>query len=548
VRTEKALLEKYQELSEKIRKKLNRDPTAVFEIKNILLTNLPLNFSQDFPQRFGVKYDNRTLLISEALPVEILDGIIAREAFIQYLPQAIKALPQSYDLAMEFGRQYVKDEKTWIDLWNETSISLRVEGFLYNPPQQFPILTKASKGSFLWDFLKVLYRLDDYDLKVPLNEYIHLYGEYRLFFTPKLSKREVMLLNLLLNQKQIDKKKIAERLKVSEYRVTSLITRLIEKEVIYRYVTVNFRKLGFTSYYIYYNGPAEYKEQIQNIFYNNSRYQYALHQFIDGAASFLMVLLAPATPKFFSKLLVKCERESKNIEGTLMCFKRVPHFVPVHNYNFSTYDVKTSSWNTDWFTWFVSAKRAIERREILPITDSFEFLQESFDFSQLTPVDLKILDYVIGYGNLNRRKLREYVKKSTNLIQERIKFLEANRIIYYRTFAKTIGLTEYTLILLNTMDRHLLNVLKVLFEMLPYTIIDLITGTFSKNYSTTDTLNGAVILVATPQGQAIIFERYLRRLLGNYNIWIHVTTTPKRGIWRLPIDAWDEKHKRWIVD
>ena len=547
MRNEKILFEKFRELTEKIRKWTNRDPVEDFKINIIRLVDIPPDFSQDFPQHFGVKYEDQALLISKNLSVEILDGIIAREAFIQYLPHAVKAIPQSYDLAMEYGRQYVKDEKMWANLWSETSTSLRVEGFLYNPPQQFPILTKASKGSFLWDFLKVLYRLDDYNLKIPLNEFIHLYGEYRLFFTPKLSEREVKLLDILLNQKLIDKKEVARQLKISESRTTSLITGLIEKEVIYRYITVSFRKIGFTSYYIYYNGPADYRERIQNIFYNNSRYKYALHQFIDGAASFLMILLAPATPKFFSKLLMKCERESRNIEGTLMCFKRIPHFVPVHSYNFSTYDVKTSSWTTDWFTWFISAKRAIERKDTLPITDSFEFVQESFDLQQLIPLDLKILDYVIGYGNLKRRKLREYLKKNTNLLQERIKFLEANGIIYHKTFAKTVGLTEYTSVLLNTMDRHLLNVLKVLLEMLPYTIIDLVTGTFSKSYSATDTLNGAAILVATPQGQAIIFERYLRKLLGNYNIWIHVTTSPKRGVWRLPLDAWDDEHKRWVV-
>ena len=544
---EASLYKKYINHTERIQKKLNRMPTKPAKIENIMLADFDISFYQDYPQRFGVKYEGDTLFISKNLS-NILEGILAREAFIQFIPKSIDAIPQSYDLAMEYGRQHVTDEKLWLDLWYNASMYLKLEGFFYRPSKQFPVLTRASKGKFLWEFTKKIYKLDDYKLKIPLKEFMHLYSEYRHFFVPTLGEREIQLLNIVLNQKQVDKQDVAQRMGITTQRVSSIIKGLVEKDVIYRRVVINFRKLGFTSYYIYYNGPAEHRDRIQNVFYNNSRYQYALHRFVDGSASFLMILLAPDTPKFFNKLLTKWEREIKNINGTLMCFKRVSGIIPAHTYNFSTYNVKTSSWNIDWFTWFISAKRYLERMNTMPITDTFKVAHDKFDLNQLIPLDLQILDYIIGEGNLNRRKLREHLRKNTNVLQERIKFLESNGVIYNKLFARTIGLTEYISIFINTSNRQLLNVLKLILGMLPYTIVDPVTGTFSRSYSSTETPNGAAILVSTPQGHAIIFERYLKRLLGDYDVWVHVSTSPKYGVWKVPISAWDDEHKKWSID
>lgn len=543
------LLNIYYAFINSVKQRINRKPEKEKIFKEIHFSSFPLSYYEETPRRFGVKISGTSLIISNEARNDILLGVIARESLIPFLPKSVEELDEKYDLALEFGRQALKKDEKWIEIWKKCSKPLVKGHFYYDAPSQIPAMTRATRNKFLWSFLSMLHTFSDYGFKLTVDEYLEIYTDHKSRMVPRLSEIEVNVLRNISTLGTIDRSKLQKNLKLSPSRVSGLINDLKRKQIIYQTVSVDFSKLGFTSYYIYYSGPKEDGLELIEKTYNKSKYKFSLHFFADGEFSFLATFLAPIDMRFSNRFFEKCFRLRKRISGNILCFQRHPDYsFSFHNYNFSKYDTKNKEWKINWVLWYLGFKRALGRSDTLPVYNIL-VNPARFNLKILTRNDLKIIEYVLVYKNLNRRKIRNYLKINMNELNNRIKILEDCGIIKPQIYMWNLGLPEYVSLIVRSESLEFLNLLKIMLDDLPYNGFDVITGVFDELQSFNPNVpNGAISFIGVPSGDSSILKKYLRELLKDYTALIHTSTLSKSSVWTIPIDDWDDEKKEWKIN
>lgn len=534
------LVDKYRNYCMFIEKKAGRH-CQIKAFDKIILKDFSYKTYSTFPQRFGVIEKDNVLYISDFFNKNgLIDAVLAREAMANYIPESINHLPRAYDIAIEFGRMQLKHDNQWISIWKEVSTPISLQTVvLYQPPTQFPPMSALSKNQFLWDLLSVFQTMEDYNIKLTLEEYIHVFTEMRLTYPPKLKKQELIVIKILLEE-EIDKQGIlARKLGFSESKLSHIINMLKRKNVVTYQEMINFRKIGFRTYFLLFEGNFEDKRNLLNRI-EKSPYKYSTHMFVDHTNSFLAVFLAPDSDRFFGWLLKLCEDYEKS---EVNCFKMIFHS---RNYNFRYYDINRGHWHIDLFTWHVGARHTFERIGDLDIIVSFEDFK-SGDLKDFSKLDFEILNYLLLHKNINIRPLQKTLKKRTNLINERVKFLRDKKVIKKTILMRNIGIGEYLVLILQTRKKPLVNYLKTILDQLPYNSVEGVFGTLGETGDLPTEFNSVIAFVGLPVGNATYCAKYLRELFEGYNIRLHIAPLPKGGVWEIPIDLWDDKTKEWKI-
>ncbi|RKY63613.1 MAG: hypothetical protein DRQ02_12435, partial [Candidatus Latescibacterota bacterium] len=401
-------------------------PFERITIPRLVFSDIDIFDTNTVPQRFGVFDFGDVLEISNRfVDLGLLDAVLAREVFVKIIPKCIRPIPIANDLGIEFGRMKLKNDSKWLEIWKKVSPPTYYPGdILYDPAKQMPTLSVVSEKEFLWELIRVFQIVDRYGLVLTNDDYVTIFNEFRLSYTPKLSAGDLRVINLLL-QGILDRKEISKRIGMSIPHLSTIIKRLKEKEVIYYEDMVNFYKLGFHAYFLLFNGQVDVGKQIYNVIEKNI-FKYTTHFFLDNVYAYLAVFLAPESLMFFNQLIALKKYISKKdvaANNKIRVFKRLFY---QYNYNFQYYDLKRREWNIEWFSWYITARKFLERNEF--VRYDFRPLYKTTDVLQilqnLSTIDFQILNYLLRHKTLTRRKLRETLRKRINLLNDRIAYLK----------------------------------------------------------------------------------------------------------------------------
>ncbi|MHA1470211.1 MAG: winged helix-turn-helix domain-containing protein [Candidatus Asgardarchaeia archaeon] len=523
----------YQKYIEQIETYL--DYPAVREpFENVIMADI--SEMTENPYRFGVVERGRSLILSKEYK-ELADGILLREAFAIFLPEAISSIPQAYDLCMYYAYLNISKEKKkrWMDIWIKISPPIKIlPNIYYNAPYSFPIFDELASKQFLREIMRILRKFDDYSIRMSQREYLELIEEFMTRYTPKFSKSDILLLQELSQKPNANLREIALSLNISISAVSNILNKLKRWHILARRVSIGISSFGLTYYFIYacFQEEKHKSELVEKLRKNPFTYQ--IYHILDDDTPLLIFMIAPNSNAFVSKL-----------DGFLNLIRKKYHVKELYYfiaekyarfYNFSSFLIDEKRWNTNFHTWYLWTKRIIEQEKSRIITFPFIKIRKIELPFNLTNLDMEIIDYIITTNDLRVASLRKRFKKGTNVIVKKLKNYFKYGLLKHHVMLQNIGPNDIILFLTKASEDDA-ELYKYLFDFLPFNMTFYVRGSF----------NACLSILKLPTGTASDFLLYSRRIFKGSNVKIFLVDPSIGSYWRFPKDLWNPNTQSWRI-
>jgi len=477
---------------------------------------------------FGVKYNGDTLVIQSK---KYLDGILFREALWSIFPAQVRELVESKDIAWEFARLNLTNEKRkeWHELWQSVAKSINLNGFKLFAPTDFPIYNKLSNGSFIEQIVKSLLSFKHIGIPITKKSYLKILQDNISNVSYNLDEDDIHILNTFTKNLNKSFRDISKMLNLS-YRKLIKKINFYRKYRLLRTVNVIFpTKLGFRNYVVIIRGIT-----LHHFFkeFKKSPFLYSYVPLISADGGVVAIFNIPKNKYNIIYFRDKMDELSKVYNVTLMN-THLRH----HNYNFKFYDVNSKKWQIPWVSLFEGLVHDIENKEMYKPSVAYSLDERDELTKEIDTLDLRILKY-LSMCDLSLRKLREALNINMNTLISRVKRLEELGLFKKGCILNHIGLNKYIFIYMIAKEPIYNSYLK-LVDQLPHHVTGIHIDA-SQQYHITSMLH-------LPYVEIPKFSSYLRNTIENYvpHLEIYSTDGYTYGPFTLHEVFWDNEHKRW---
>lgn len=506
--------------------------TDVFkEIRIVKVVNPSSN-----PFRFGIEVDGRTLKISEEY-TDLAEGIIYREAFAHFFPEAVSEVHEVFDLAMYFAYDRLRNEQKdrWMEIWKEISKPVVIApNISYNAPYSFPIFDSLSGKAFLREVIYALSEFDKYKLKITREEFFEFMEDFMSGYTPKFNISETNFLQEIVTNPEATEQEIASSLRTSVSAISGIVKKLRRWHVLTRRVTVGISSLGLNYYFIYaeFSKVDARRKFIETI--RKSKYLYQIFEALDGDMPIIAMFIAPNAHWFEEKLrLFVAEKRRKKEADAINYFvaRKYARF-----YNFNDYSTKEKKWAVRYYTWFLWIKKMMEQNQRIMTFPMTKIRRVELPI-KLDKTDMEIINYIITTQDMRIATLRKQFRKGTNVIQSKIKNFLKYGILRKHIMLQNIGLND-VVIMISKCSEEEAEFYKSVFDFLPYNLTYFVEGEHE----------GCISILRLPTGTAAEFLIYAKKVFKEQTNNKFYIVNPRIGsYWNFPKDLWDEKNQTWKI-
>lgn len=490
-----------------------------------------------------VEKENDVLKINSAKQ-KLLDGLLYRESFRVFIPQALEPFRFSYDLAMLYA--YVNlsasNRKKWFEYWSEDKVTLKnLKGWKYVSPDHMIQAYYTRKYHFIHASLTFLTYCNKYDLN--LDSFIEYISQC---FSGKeiiLDNNEIMVLSGICNKHTISPSKLSISLPMGPSQISQILKRLRKKGIIIKSKRINFHKLGLCDYFIIFKNLDQDMDTLKKFF--GSHYLiFWIQLYKISKYSSLFFYRAPSS-ELFTKLLLEYLKEiSQEMNTEIIILKTLDLSIP--NTNFDFY-LPNKGWSFSWILLrqYVSAlfKDKSSSVQKVPIQNN-EQNNERISFDR---VDLNLLQYIYTHLTFSIASLRKALGIGQTALIKKLRSLKKQNVIMNRPFFLNVpGLTEKMYLLLRLDGVCFYDIVKF-FKLFPYSFPYHVTGNIIKNGKIHKSdFHGAIIYLSLPYGHTIEFIKLLDRHPNlNNSLFLCEKEINIFREYGLPIDAWDDDKKTW---
>ena len=335
--------------------------------------------SQWYPEA-GVLNLNPPILFFDT----IRKAVLAREAAILLSPRNLDTLEEEPRMLCEQSEYFaykLLDKKNDQELWGESRHGLRqktrfqahevIDFFLFHE-----MMVGASLYREVWSRLK---ELGEAHLTVP--DYFTIFNSLSSRpSSPKFSKTEVQLLDLLCKKPNISAGEASRALKLSIPTTMKMITQVARTAGLLFTTVVDMSKIGLEENVVFINAKRP------EAFAVLGRFPYCRQIFRTYGSHDLFVVIDIPEEKSSS---VRQFLDRMVERGYLSSYKLVRLIRDYQAVNFAGYDVKLGRWVLHWDTWGVRLQDSLSKPQTAAINESTQPKRYQFD-----KLDLNILSMI----------------------------------------------------------------------------------------------------------------------------------------------------------
>lgn len=482
---------------------------------------------------YGSEWDKNILLISSKLPKHLQDAVIAREAFHIALPEQLRQIEATYDLAWEFGREQLSESlaRDWIKIWSMVSKRIKIANITYNPSYSFPVFYKIRQGNFLEELFAIFSELLRYNVEIKPIDYFTILENYMYTQKYPFTKDNLIILDYLVRNPEA---KIAELVKVCGYsqgKVYHELKKLKKLNILSKKYAIKYDRLDMDIYFILIHNIPNFKK-VLNMF-SLSPFIYSLNPFYDTKGGIIAFFLVP--------------RHKNNITSVKNLFLsfREPNakFAKVttsfSKYNFSLYNPDFSySWKLHPYGWLLWAKKVLKAHNWYDLISPERLVIDrgSVVLEHINKLDIEILAQ-LQHNYLSVRMIQKKLRKNTNEIIKSMKKLKELGVLYTKIDVFMTGLNEVLSLWVEGDKEIILSLLATLNDLPRHN-----TALFDFK-----TAMGLFSFIYLPDGYIIPFSRAIQEVLCDSvtELEIHTTGMTLGGEYKFPVELWNDQEKKW---
>lgn len=503
----------------------------------VILSDEPPTDSISELTKYGSSWeDDKTLKIFET-DLDIQQGIIAREAFMKYVPLCIKHLPEAWDLGWEYARLFLSSNARakWHNLWLKISKKQYFGSITYHPPISFPIFSEITKNSFLREIYSKFMVYERYNLKLDKYQYLTFLEDSMLSYQYPLSEVAIKCLNKILSNPELTIKDLVMITGETYNSIHRTINTLRTRKILRYHYTVRFHKLGLMRYIVQ---IFKFSKSLINRLVKVPFF-FSMIPLYGDLGQIVAYFILPKTKYAKKKINEIAESIAKNNRYISMPVDSSSTF-----YNLSSYNTHLQKWDLNidaWTNWLIMM---IKEKTWTVLHNGYDFIKPvNLDLLQKLDIkDLQILSEIFN-KDMSLRILRKKLKMSTNTLIERIKKLKYLGILYKKATLSPIGLTECLFIMAQGYQDRIIP-LFVAFKELP-------KFSFSITLDTNNKMR-LYALLELPSGTSIRIAKNLIENASKYyeELYINFGGPIYGSAYSLPLNLWDDHKKTWkkIVD
>ena len=398
---------------------------------------------------------------------------ITIKQFEKLLPESVPKIVTE-DIAYYF--EYLRNDRSEASLkkWEKASNcfdspnSWKIEG--YRPIFSFLYYDRITDGKFLPLLLsKLELSYSDHEHKMTIEEFNRLSRLSIIIFKPNIDNVDHSILQVLSKEPDLVIKELTNRVEYSYVTVYQHLQKLKAKLGLRVLTRVNWSKLDVQNVFLISNDKTDFS------YFSDFKHN------LDGQATFLWgkthylqyyFLKSDTKKKFLEKYL---ETKKKN-KPNLKLFELQQ--APVIGWGFENYNHIEQRWNFDFTSAFKQKFTFEEKSE-----KSKSSLEEKNDFKEpakLTPLEIKIIDDLVGNYNLTQKELAEQIgMHAQNLSTIRLKLLR-EQIIYPRLDIRNFQPLS-CILWCSSSDSQVVDILVELLQRVPFSNISHVRNHSSPN-------------------------------------------------------------------
>ncbi|MFX1565661.1 MAG: MarR family transcriptional regulator [Promethearchaeota archaeon] len=406
-------------------------------------TTIPLELTNP---RFGViEYKNNTnqyiLELSEQLLTQYkkyLDPILWREAYLLHLPFTIRQVPQAADLGLYCYYQHAlktkKQRHRFLQIWESVSPQIEYHAYRYYPTAGFIFFDNVVDGSFLRmakDWFNPFSQLSN---PMVSDTFTANLERWMFNYQRPITPLELKVLRGLYDCLDCSQIELAEKLKLRQPTVSTVIKRLTEKHLLRLSVFENFPVIGLRPQAIH----IEMNESITNEklkkLVHRIRYTLSLIEFDKHLLTYFLIPI-----ERISRFRQWIKQLARAGDVSLPKIRTISE--RIQSWNFDLFDIKTQNWQIDVEMVIDSFERLV-REDLtwhLPPLNSIKFESHSkFQSIKLQPEDFIYMSRATdAYLATNKAKFYEayearvagYEESRHMAYRRRIQFLEEQNLL-----------------------------------------------------------------------------------------------------------------------
>ncbi|MBD3407823.1 MAG: hypothetical protein GF411_17015 [Candidatus Lokiarchaeota archaeon] len=473
-----------------------------------------------------ISLDNDRILVPECdfQKHPFLRGVLAREILRCSLLKIIKNNEVCYNLAAAFGREFVKQSKTWYSLWNETKPPIDTSHqTVYSPSMTFASLYNLDGEDALDELVDSILKNSRYGIDLTISDWQLFLYRFASNYSSALSSAEITIIDELMRNPEISKTEIGKRADISQVWVSTLISAMKKRRQLREFESVVYSKIGIRVFQVVLEpGQASYSDCVSVL--NWCPYLYTSNAVVTGKRGLFATLAIPDN----SENILDLHRFIQSV-------KRIGIFVNVferhrsaRTISLDSYDPDNGIWRMDWNAISLESD-LLQRDEWAPV---FPLVTEDAP----SPVDLDERDIRLlsafekGYKTV--RELRKEIRGRSSDITTRLSRLKDEDVIRKIWEIHHVGLNESALVIANNPDTA--KICGALSLRLPVAYVDF------------DTTNRLLMRTFLPQGGIHGFASAMAKLTPPPEI--HVLGQRYHGAYHLAlwIDDWDDRTGAWM--
>jgi hypothetical protein len=454
---------------------------------------------------------------------ELLYSVLWREAFLLYLPDAVRLVPEAADLGLfcyyKYGLRQTKQRQRFLQIWETVSPIKEYIFYRYHPSVGFRFFDRTVDGNFLRLALNWLSPFNQIPSSLTSDMYTANLEQWMFNYHRILKPVELKVLQGLNICPTCNQKELATKLDLRQPTISRVIKTLAEKHLLRLIVFHNPTVLGLQPIAVTF--PISKISTFEKLkrFLFQIRYLSTIREF---EGQLLIVFLIP------SRRVNRFRQWLKQLVAVWELSTPTTNFVIERSvtHNLRLYDPGNQGWPKDYSSIIENLARILNEdwTQQLPQIRSFQLSGPNVKTVELEPEDFTFIERATDvflltagprFSEAQEARIAGYNYSEHMAYRRRVDFLQKHQLI-----SKPLGIgifhigldASINLLLRSTVEES--RKILTAFQIFPYVgglILD-------------DGSLGLTLLI--PQAFAVDVEKSLRNLLTNFANQIHTAIQP----------------------
>ncbi len=472
--------------------------------------------NQEMNYEFPSIFNSPLKLVFEQLPQNELDHI--ENIYLRLRPKPKTVFIDVFFLyLMNILKKYNPDyPKLLLNFWKNFSHKIIIPYFVYTAPRDYDLFFNNEK---------VAKRLLEYALSLDpkdpnsVNKYIFMFEIVLDEIPKKMTKKEFLVFNTILNKRITKASQLAKYLNMNESQASRIFNALFKRRILVKKGVLNINRLGFDIYLV----TIELKKPLKKRIFKTPWTYSEVLSINDYTKRYVNLLLPRKWVSQFSnpyKTLRNIIMSNEIIESAdVFLFK-----VKGANYNFSNYDYRTGQWKPSDYD------KVLKRWNSGKSIEIPEQPQNQTDFVNLDKTDLEILETIWDYGPLPVKELRKIMKINYNNLIKRYNKLKEH-FYFFESVFPSYHFTQNEIFLMAKTDIDEWK--RTAYALMEFPIL------YYGLYLSENIEYYGVYHIRTSENSVMLSSIFMNMIKQPYMIIFNEIT--KEKIWSIPINRWNEE-------